>query len=108
MYTIDENDILEKIEDLPQSSIGAPIPMIGCDEHTLYLAYYIQNTPENWDGTTVKVVGPDTNDEMVALVKFELCYSHMFGPPNDEAYTGHPLADRGLEPYSIFKVKKME
>jgi hypothetical protein len=105
MYTIDENDILEKIEDLPQSSIGAPIPMICCDEHTLYLAYYIQNTPDNWDGTIVKVVGPDTNDEMVSLVKFELCYSHMFGPPNDEAYTGHPLADRGLEPYSIFEVK---
>lgn len=104
MYNIDEKDELLEIRDLPQSSIGAPIPMIACDEHTLYLAYYIKDVPEDWDGSSVKVVGPDS-DETVALLRFDRCYSHMFGPPNDEAYSGHPLADRGLEPYSIFEVK---
>jgi hypothetical protein len=30
----------------------------------------------------------------------------MFGPPNDEAFTGHPLASRGLEPYAVFEVEQ--
>ena len=28
----------------------------------------------------------------------------MFGPPNDEAFDGHPLARRGLRPYGAFEV----
>lgn len=105
MYEIDEQDELLEIPDLPQSSIGAPIPMIACDEHTLYLAYYIENTPEDRVRTSVEVVGPDSADETVALLKFETCYAHMSGPPNNESYTGHPLSDRGLKPYSVFEVK---
>ncbi len=105
MYDIDEQDELIEIRDLPQSSIGAPNPMIACDEHALCLAYYIQDAPDGWDGSSVRVVGPDSASETVALLRFEWCYAHMFGPPNDEAYTGHPLADRGLEPYSVFEVK---
>jgi hypothetical protein len=104
MYEIDDLDELREIRDLPQSSVGAPIPMLACDERTLYLAYYVENVQEEWDGTTVKVVGSDTIGETVALVKFDRCYAHSFGPPNDEAYTGHPLVDRGLEPYSVFEV----
>src|SRR5512134_3046796 len=30
----------------------------------------------------------------------------MFGPPNDEAFGGHPLAKRGLRPYSAAEVHK--
>lgn len=30
----------------------------------------------------------------------------MFGPPNDEAFAGHPLADRGLNPYSVAEVQR--
>jgi hypothetical protein len=29
----------------------------------------------------------------------------MFGPPNDEAFAGHPLSVRGLTPYGVFEVK---
>lgn len=29
----------------------------------------------------------------------------MFGPPNDEAFAGHPLAARGLRPYSVARVE---
>ena len=29
----------------------------------------------------------------------------MFGPPNDEAFSGHPLASRGLHPYGAFKIE---
>jgi hypothetical protein len=38
------------------------------------------------------------------LVRFTRPIAHMFGPPNDEAFAGHPLAQRGLEPYSVFEV----
>jgi len=29
----------------------------------------------------------------------------MFGPPNDEAFRGHPFASRGLHPYGAFRVE---
>jgi hypothetical protein len=39
------------------------------------------------------------------LLEFSGCYAHLFGPPNDEAFSGHPLASRGLQPYRITEVK---
>ena len=42
--------------------------------------------------------------ESAALVRFEFVRAVMFGPPNDEAFSGHPLADRGLPPYGAFEV----
>jgi hypothetical protein len=38
------------------------------------------------------------------VVRFKRARAHFFGPPNDEAFGGHPLAERGLEPYSVFEV----
>ena len=52
----------------------------------------------------MKVVGPDTDEILVARVTFERPYAHMFGPPNDEAFAGHPLAGRGLRPYSAAEI----
>jgi len=79
--------------------------MILVGEHRLYLAYYLQNTPADWDGTSIKVMSEDTGGEPVALVSFTHVYAHMFGPPNDEAFEGHPLASRGLRPYSVSEVR---
>jgi hypothetical protein len=79
--------------------------MILVDEGHLHLAYYLQNTPAGWDGTSVRAVSEDTAGELVALVSFDHPYAHMFGPPNDEAFEGHPLAVRGLQPYSVFEVR---
>jgi hypothetical protein len=105
MYEVDEKDKVIPLDDVPQSSVGAPIPIVLAGEHDVLVTYYLQNTPEDWDGTTVKVVGKETEGESVAVVKFSLCFAHMFGPPNDEAFSGHPLSDRGLEPYSAFKIE---
>lgn len=44
--------------------------------------------------------------DQVAIVTFNQCRSMMFGPPNDEAFKGHPLAVRGLKPYSFFLVEE--
>jgi len=45
-------------------------------------------------------------DEPCALASFEGAYAHRFGPPNDEAFAGHPLADRGLRPFALFEVEQ--
>jgi hypothetical protein len=48
----------------------------------------------------------NTAGEPVALVSFTQPYAHMFGPPNDEAFSGHPLASRGLRPYSVSEIRE--
>jgi hypothetical protein len=105
MYAIDQLDSVAELNDVPQSSVGAPIPMILCGEHFLHLAYLLQATPENWDGRSVRMVNEESEGEPCALVKFEQEIAYMFGPPNDEAFAGHPLASRGLRPYGVFEVK---
>jgi hypothetical protein len=52
------------------------------------------------------IAGPTepTADETIVVATFDRPYAHMFGPPNDEAFDGHPLAGRGLEPYGAFRV----
>ena len=105
MYSVDSKDTVVKISDVPQSSVGAPCPMILAGEGYLYLAFFLQDTPAGWDGSTVRVVGEDTSGEPVAIVIFNHIYAHFFGPPNDEAFSGHPLASKGLRPYSVFEVR---
>jgi len=105
MYKIDNLDKVIKLRDVPQSSVGAPNPIVLAGEHDVLITYYLQNTPQEWDGTSVKVVGIDTTGEPVTIVKFNRYYAHMFGPPNDEAFEGHPLSNRGLEPYGVFEVQ---
>ena len=105
MYSIDEKDRVVELSDVPQSSVGAPCPVLFATEHDLHLAYYLQNTPSDWDGLSVRVMDESTGGEPVAVVTFKHFYSHMFGPPNDEAFSGHPLAARGLRPYSVSEVQ---
>jgi hypothetical protein len=105
MYGVTRNDRVRKLAELPQSSMGAPCPMILIGEHSLRIAYYLEEKAEGWDGTTVRLVSPDQGDEPCAVVDFVMPYAHMFGPPNDEAFEGHPLADRGLQPYGAFEIE---
>jgi hypothetical protein len=105
MYDVDDKDHVNELEGMPQSSVGAPLPFVVSDEYQLVLAYLMQETPVGWDGTSVRIVGPTSDGEPIALVKFEPCYAYMFGPPNDEAFDGHPLAKRGLHPYGAFEIK---
>lgn len=105
MYEVGKKDKVVELKGVPQSSIGAPTPTLLASEHDLFLVYYLEDRPDDWDGTTVRVVGIDSEDETTAIIKFSSCYAHMFGPPNDEAFSGHPLSGRGLGPYSVFEVK---
>src|SRR5947207_884678 len=99
MYSVDQRDKMVELQDAPRSSVGAPCPMMLVGEGYLYLAFFLQDTPAGWDGSTVRVVSSETVGEPVALVAFTHPYAHFLGPPNDEAFSGHPLASRGLRPY---------
>ena len=105
MYSVDHKDKVVEMHDAPQSSVGAPCPMILAGEGYLYLAFFLEDSRAGWNGSTVRVVGEDTSGEPVALVAFTHICAHFFGPPNDEAFSGHPLASRGLRPYGVFEVQ---
>src|SRR5215831_2107088 len=104
MYDVDDKDQVRELQDMPQSSVGAPLPFICSDEFCVVLAYYVQEDSSGWDGSRVRIVCPSEGDEPFAIVRFTGCRAHMFGPPNDEAFAGHPLAGRGLRPYGVFEV----
>jgi hypothetical protein len=105
MYPVDVKDRVVPLDNVPQSSAGAPLPFVVADEDRVVLAYYLETPDDGWDGSTVRVVDSATSEEPVALVRFNHCTAHMFGPPNDEAFAGHPLAKRGLQPYGAYRIE---
>lgn len=103
MYRPNEDRVVE-VSGVPAPDVGAPLPTVVASEQKLLLAYACNTVDPGWDGTTVRVVDRDTPDQLVALIKFGRPYAHCFGPPNDEAFSGHPLATRGLRPYSVSEI----
>ena len=74
------------LADWPQPAGGAPKPRVLADDTSLSLQYL-------------------TVDRLIVVVRFPLCCYFMFGAPNDEALSGHPLYNRGLEFYSVHEVQ---
>ncbi len=105
MYEVDELDEVIELKSIPRSDVGAPVPAVIATEQKTSLIYYLSDVDENWDGSYVDVVSASSSNEPVAVITFRFCYAHMFGPPNDEAFEGHPLASRGLNPYRVFEIK---
>jgi hypothetical protein len=104
MYAVDERDRVAELGDVPQSDVGAPCPLVLASEGKLMVVYHVSDVSEGWDGTTVTIVGPDAPGQPAVIVRFSRVTASMFGPPNDEAFSGHPLASRGLHPYGAFEV----
>jgi hypothetical protein len=104
VYEVDSFDTVVELHDAPRPDIGAPLPIVLCDEHHLLLAYLVSEPDPTWDGSYVTVVSPESDGMAVACVRFKWPSAHTFGPPNDEAFSGHPLAARGLYPYAVFEV----
>ena len=104
MYSVDQNDQVVGLPDLPPSSAGAPMPIVLADDQRLLLAYLVQER-ELWQGPPAPVSGSEHFAEPVALVEFLLPRVHLFGSPNDEALRGHPLHQRGLRPYGAYEVR---
>lgn len=106
MYEVDEQDSVTALAGVPQASIGAPNPLVLSDEQRVVVAYYLEATPPDWDGKTARVLGPTEASEPLAMVRFSGVVAQMLGPPNDEAFSGHPLAARGLGPYRAWEVER--
>ena len=104
MHEIGPNDEVAELAGVPQSSVGTPCPVVVADEFSVAVAFYLEEADPDWDGRTVKVVGAHSVGEPHAVVVFDGVWSSMFGPPNDEAFSGHPLADRGLKPHGAYEV----
>lgn len=96
-------EALQSIE-APNSSLGAPLPHVFADEDRLVVAYLVQMPDPHWDGTNARSVAPTTGGENVAILTVERYKAFQFGPPNDEAISGHRLHKLGLRPYSAFEV----
>ncbi len=90
-----------RIEELKtdfQIDVGAPTPVILCDEHTLFLTFYGRRIDPDWDGSSIHV--RTIEDEGIITVRFLNYWQFKFGYPNDEAIDGHPYYKLGLRPYS--------
>jgi hypothetical protein len=104
MYRVDHRDKVTPLAGIPASSMGAPLPVVLANEHALLVAYYTESPHPKWDGTNPRSISAATTEDPVAVVDFGLARAHYLGPPNDEAFHGHPLASRGLRPYGAFEV----
>ena len=106
MYSVDNRDRVIELEGVPQSSAGAPMPFVLSDEHVTLLAYIIQDNLPDWGDRVLTDEDLALLVEHLALVEFRECRTFVFGSPNDEAFDGHPLANRGLHPYGAFQISE--
>src|SRR5215831_8210590 len=103
MYEVDELDVVQPLQRVPRPNPGAPLPHVIADETRVTLLYLLSRHDPNWEGSYGNLVTPESDELPIAIVNFEFPYAHMFGPPNDEAFEGHPLASRGLACYGVFE-----
>ena len=94
---------LEEIE-APQGSVGAPLPHVVTDEQNLFIAYLVEEHASSFDSTNPRTVAPDDDTQTTAIIEAIGYRAILFGPPNDEAISGHRLYKLGLRPYSSFEV----
>lgn len=104
MYTIDDQDTVVELKEVPQSSTVAPGPLVLCGDGFVHLAYILNEPIDNSDGKP-RSVSENSTQQLCTLVRFKRPSAHMFGPPGDETFHGHPLANRGLRHYSVSEVK---
>jgi hypothetical protein len=98
MYFVDELDAIVSLDGIQLPEPGAPYapcPKVFAEDNQLILSYWGLDEPAYRPTTAA-----------LAVVRFRRPYFHMFGPPNEEALTGHPLAESGLYPYGIFRMGK--
>jgi len=97
MYVVDNLDQVVTLDDAPGPETGAPSPMVLADEDGLVLSYLAAQT--------IRRRGEEGTLEFV-FVRFGSPLMHLTGPPNDEALPGHPLWNRGLDYYGVFRVNQ--
>ena len=105
MYTLPLNakDQVLSLENAPPSSPGAPCPMVLATEQTLCVIYYCFE-PVDWDDSSPRSVELVSQGELFAVATFSRHRAYYQGSPNDEAFSGHPLYEKGLRPYGAYEV----
>ena len=105
MYSIDARDTVRPFLAAPPCSAGAPCPLVLADDTGVLIAYYGDPPHPSSPIATPQAVDPATSAFPVVIAVFASPRAHMFGPPNDEALSGHPMASRGLHAYGAFEVR---
>ncbi|TGQ69658.1 hypothetical protein EN829_014270 [Mesorhizobium sp. M00.F.Ca.ET.186.01.1.1] len=90
--------------EVPLFSAGAPLPHVFADEGRLVIAYLADAPDPSFDGTNPRPVSPLTGNQPVAMLTADPYLAFQFGPPNDEAISGHRLHPLGLRSYEAFEV----
>src|SRR5262245_10262930 len=90
VYDVHSPDMVIELHDFPPCDPGAPMPALAATDGYLRLGYI--------------TLGEGNTDELIVVVTFDRPYAHFFGPPNDEAFAGHPLYERGLRPYGAYRI----
>jgi hypothetical protein len=84
---------------------GAPMPHLFVSDDRALLAFLLSEPDPEWDGTNPRERSPAKKAPLpLAVVEFERCRSAKLGGPNDEVFSGHPLAGRGLDAYTAQRV----
>lgn len=87
--------LFTKLSNIPEPSVGAPIPVLISEEHDTTLCYYMEASNSEWDGKTCRMVKSDSIEDYVAVVKFKGTQESRFGPPDENEVCSHPI----LEPF---------
>ena len=95
MYSVDELDTLTELTNFPVPLRGIPCPLVLADDDTAVVSYSISS-----HSTDTPTTAP------LSVVSFHRPRFHLFIASDDEAIRGHPLSDRGLRPYSAYRVDR--
>lgn len=90
MYAIDARDEVKLLDDLPQSSVGAPLPLLLAAENRLVVAHLVDLPDPGWDGSSARVVTQSDAGEPAARVENAVHPSHL--PESYSAYRHFILA----------------
>ena len=88
MYRVDGNDTVVELDAFPPICPGAPDPVVLAGDSNVVLSYRSEPAATK-----------------IAFIKFSGCRLHLFGAPNDETLTSHPLHSRGLGYYGAYEVR---
>lgn len=90
--------------------VGAPVPHVVTNGSVTIVVFHVGlPTDPTWDGKTITVVDPSLPETYdLGWVKFSGVAATLLGPPNDEAISGHPLWNAGLEPYCFHIVENSQ
>ena len=58
MFTSDGKDRVFELNDIPQCSFGAPLPIVVADERQVAVAFYREAAPDGWDGRMARTLSP--------------------------------------------------